>query len=239
MSETLQINGLVLEVRRSTRRTTLCLTVDRGGELVVHAPLDTSCDDLLGWARTKLLWVHRKLAVKRDLEAKVRSPEYVTGESFSYLGHRHRLRVVPDQNEPLLFDHNGFSLRADARKSALDHFRRWYSVTGAGWVKQRAQTLARKTGAAPTNLQVRDLGFRWGSCTATGKVLINWKLLQLSVRLADYVIVHELAHLNESHHGPEFYALLNRVMLDWDNDTRPSSVARPISIGATLRCITG
>jgi predicted metal-dependent hydrolase len=216
MSETLQIRGLQLEVRRSTRRTTLGLTVDRGGELIVHAPLNTSSDDLTGWARTKLLWVHRKLAVKRELEAKVRSPEYVTGESFSYLGRRYRLRVVSNQDEPLRFDYEGFTLRADVKASALDHFRRWYSRTGAGWVQARAHALARRAGAAPIELEVRDLGFRWGSCTARKKVLINWKLLQLPVRLADYVITHELAHLVERHHGPEFHALLSRVMPDWE-----------------------
>jgi predicted metal-dependent hydrolase len=216
VSETLQISGLQLEVRRSTRRTTLGLTVDRGGELIVHAPLDTSCDDLVGWTRTKLLWVHRKLAMKRELEAKVLSPEYVTGESFSYLGRRYRLRVVAYQDEPLLFDHDGFTLRADAKASAPEHFRRWYSRTGTGWVQERAHALAQRAGAAAIKLEVRDLGFRWGSCTARGKVLINWKLLQLPVRLADYVIMHELAHLIERRHGPEFQALLSRVMPDWE-----------------------
>jgi predicted metal-dependent hydrolase len=216
VNETLQISGLVFEVRRSTRRATFGLIVDRGGELIVHAPVETSSNDLADWTRTKLLWIHRKLAVKRELEAKVRSSEYVTGESFNYLGRRYRLRVVSDQNEPLRFDHDGFTLRADTRTSALEHFRRWYSRTGADWAQERAHALARRAGAIPIELEVRDLGFRWGSCTARKKVLINWKLLQLPVRLADYVITHELAHLIERHHGPEFRALLSRVMPDWE-----------------------
>src|SRR6185437_10208384 len=123
MNETLEISGLRFEVRRSARRRTVGLTVDRGSALIVHAPVDIARDDLMCWARTKLLWVHRKLAIKRELEARVRSPEYVTGESFDYLGRRFRLKVVSNQEEPLRFGPDGFCLKADTRATALEYFR--------------------------------------------------------------------------------------------------------------------
>jgi predicted metal-dependent hydrolase len=66
MSETLQIGELTFEVRRSPRRRTLGLTVDRSGELVIHSPEATTPPELEKWARSKLLWVHRKLALKEE-----------------------------------------------------------------------------------------------------------------------------------------------------------------------------
>jgi predicted metal-dependent hydrolase len=62
---------------------------------------------------------------------------------------------------------------------------------------------------------VRDLGFRWGSCGKNGVLFFNWKVLQLPVRLVDYIIMHELIHLVEGHHGPEFSKALARAMPDW------------------------
>jgi predicted metal-dependent hydrolase len=217
MSETLEISGLHFEIRRSAKRKTVGLTVDRGSQLVVHAPTDADRNELQSWAGTKLLWVHRKLAIKRELDTKVQSPEYLTGESFNYLGRRYRLRIVAHQDEPLHFGPDGFRLRADARVQALDYFRRWYASVGAPWVQGRVHTLTHKVGAEPLHVEIRDLGFRWGSCTHAGKIFINWKLLQLPARLADYVITHELAHLVVHHHGPEFWALLDRTMPDWKN----------------------
>lgn len=215
MSETLELQGLRFEVRRSARRRTVGLTVGRKSELVVYAPKDVEQEDLIRWTRSKLLWVHRKLTVKRDLEARVRSPEYVSGESFSYLGRRYRLKVVPSQDEPLSFGLEGFRLKAAARATAPEFFRRWYSETGSAWIQERVHAIAHRVGAKPAEVEIRDLGFRWGSCTNAGKVFINWKLLQLSARLADYVIAHELAHLVEHHHGPAFRALMSRAMPDW------------------------
>ena len=81
-----------------------------------------------------------------------------------------------------------------------------------------ADTLSRlspRTSSNPKRVDVRDLGFRWGSCGKSGIVYFNWKTLQLPVRLVDYVIAHELVHLRESHHGLAFWEALGRAMPDW------------------------
>jgi hypothetical protein len=214
MTETLQLGGLLFEVRRSDRRKTLGLTVDRAGELVAHVPMETSGDELSRWVGKKLLWVHRKLALKEEAAPKMRAPEYVSGEAFSYLGRRYRLKLVEHQDPPLQFDGSHFLLRRDARPAEV-HFRRWYLETGTAWLRQRVERLAQRTTRKPEKTEVRDLGFRWGSCGRGGAVYFNWKVLQLPARLVDYVIMHELVHLVERHHGPKFWKALSRAMPDW------------------------
>ena len=214
MTETLSLAGLFFEVRRSERRKTLGLTVDRGGELVVHTPTSIAADQLVRWINKKLLWVHRKLALKQESAPKIRAPEYVSGEGFCYLGRRYQLKLVEKQEVPLRFAGTRFMLRRDARP-AEEHFRRWYVETGAKWLRRRVQRLARYTASKPDRIEVRDLGFRWGSCSKSGVLFFNWKVLQLPQRLVDYIIMHELVHLCEGHHGPAFWIALGLAMPDW------------------------
>ena len=214
MTERLEISGLLFEVRRSDRRKTLGLTVDRGGELIAHTPLATSAEELTRWITSKLLWVHRKLALKVEAAPRTHAPEYVSGEAFSYLGRPFSLKVVPKQGLPLHFDGTRFTLRRDARP-AEHHFRRWYLDTGTEWLRRRVATLAHRVGTTPTKVEVRDLGFRWGSCGKNDVLFFNWKVLQLPVRLVDYIIMHELVHLIEGHHGPAFWQAFGRAMPDW------------------------
>src|SRR5262245_58401378 len=108
MSEILEVGGLTCEVRRSQRRRTPGLTVDRGGEFRLHAPVNTPEQELTRWTRSQLLWVHRTLARKAVLTPKMRAPEFVSGENFSYLGQNYRLKIVQDAAEPLHFDGNHF-----------------------------------------------------------------------------------------------------------------------------------
>ena len=69
-------------------------------------------------------------------------------------------------------------------------------------------------------VEVRDLGFRWGSARPTDgpqRINIHWATLQLPPSLIDYVLVHELAHLRELNHTPEFWSIVERLMPGYQN----------------------
>lgn len=214
MSDTLWIGELAFQVRRSRQRKTLGLTVERRGALVVHAPTETNESELLRWTRAKLLWVHRKLAIKEEVGTARSGPEFVSGETFFYLGRSHRLQVKEQQAKPLRCEGRVFYLRADAKPRASDHFRRWYIEAGSAWIERRVRALSLRAGATAARVSLRDLGHRWGSCGRNGAVYFNWRLLQLPVRFVDYVVMHELVHVQEGHHGPNFWRALERALPD-------------------------
>lgn len=214
MTETLHIAALDFEVRRSPRRKTIGLTVDRAGELVVHAPESAGEDQIRQWVSRKLLWVHRKLAQKQDLRPLRRSPEFVTGESIFYLGRSYRLRIEDSQAVPLDFDGEWFRLRRKNQAEAALHFRAWFIRTGADWLAAKVKDLLPRFGGGDVTVRVGDLGYRWGSYSKKGVMHFNWRLLQLPVRLIDYVIAHELVHRFEYNHGPQFWERLECSMPD-------------------------
>jgi predicted metal-dependent hydrolase len=67
-------------------------------------------------------------------------------------------------------------------------------------------------GVSLSGIDVRDLGYRWGSLGKTGRVNFHWATVQLPPKLVDYVIVHELAHVLEPNHTPNFWIHLDRAM---------------------------
>jgi len=215
MSERLHISGLAVDVRRSERRRTLSLTVDRAGDVVLHAPSDTPEADLRKWVNIKLLWVHQKLAKKQALVRDVHPPEFVSGESIFYLGRSYRLRVVEESDEPLQLAGEWFELARRTLPNAAEYFKRWYIQNGAAWLRDRSADLQRLSGQSALGVVVGDLGFRWGSCGKNGTLYFNWRLLQLPVRIVDYVIIHEQVHLLHHNHSPAFWEALERVLPDW------------------------
>jgi hypothetical protein len=215
MNEVLVVDNLEFEVRRSPRRKTLGLTVDRAGELVVHSPETTSEAELYKWVERKLLWVHQKLLRKEVHNHGVYKLEMVSGESISYLGKNYRLKIIKKQSAPLHFDGQCFFIRENDRLDAPRHFQAWYQDAGAKWLNKRVQFWEPKVGKNASKIVVRDLGFRWGSCGKNGVLFFNWRLLQLRVSLVDYVVVHELVHLHERNHTHEFWKILERALPDW------------------------
>ncbi len=70
-------------------------------------------------------------------------------------------------------------------------------------------------GVEPGDIDVRDLGSRWGSLGTSTRINFHWATIQLPPRLVDYVIVHELAHITHPSHTPTFWADVERAMPDY------------------------
>jgi len=65
------------------------------------------------------------------------------------------------------------------------------------------------------SLKLTGASTRWGSCTREGTVRINWRLVMAPPPIADYVIVHELAHLVQLDHSPSFWRIVQSAAPDW------------------------
>ena len=89
--------------------------------------------------------------------------------------------------------------------------------------------VASQTGLRPARLAIRDTRSRWGSCTADGTVMFNWRLVMAPPAVQHYVVVHELAHLRHMNHGPHFWALVAA-----EAPTMAASIAWLKSHGASL-----
>jgi predicted metal-dependent hydrolase len=216
MTELLVVDELEFEVRRSTRRKTVELTVDRGGELRITAPIQADPKRLTRFVRENRFWLYTKIAEKEARQQPVGSKEFVSGEGFPYLGRSYRLLLVDRQDVPLKLVAGRFALRRELAARGREEFVRWYSDRALTWLKRRVPAWAQRMDAEPSRVEVRDLGFRWGSCGKTGSLNFHWAAILLPAGIVDYVIVHELAHLIEPNHTPEFWRRVERAMPDYE-----------------------
>jgi hypothetical protein len=220
MSQSFLANKLFYDLRRSPARTTLEIKIDREGQLVVVAPIEWPMDLIERSVEEKRLWIYTKLAQKELLFRPPKPKEYVSGETFHYLGRSYRLQLVKGhplrRTVPALRLEGGrFLLRIDERDRAHQHFVDWYINEGSPWLQRRVELWSRRIGIAPPAADIMELGFRWGSCGRKGNLSFHWRTLLLPPRIIDYIAAHELVHLHEPHHTPKFWRRLERAMPDF------------------------
>ena len=211
----IEVDDLQFKVRRSTRRRTMQITVERSGKLVLTAPPSVGIDQLHEFISEKRFWIYTKLAEKDRLQREVPRKEFVAGEGFLYLGRSYRLKLIDDQAFPLKLLNGRFLLRHDVQAVAREHFIRWYSERARVWLSCRVADYQSRMEVAPTGVKVQDLGYRWGSCGKGDWLYFHWKTILLPARIAEYVVVHEIAHLHEPHHTPAFWLRVERAMPDY------------------------
>ena len=216
--QTLSVGAFTFQLRYSRRRKTVGLTIERDGQLTITAPHNCPLDLIEQVARQKQVWVYGKLAAREQLFQPRQPKEYVPGEGFYYLGCSYRLKLITPDDEtvpPLRLHQGRFQLRRDALDQAEQHFINWYTTHGQPWIARRASLFTERLGVTPASIEVRTLGYRWGSCGRGRRLYFHWRAICLPPRIIEYVIVHELAHLLEPHHGPAFWRRLERVIPDF------------------------
>lgn len=223
MSEVLEVDELTFDVRRSKRRTTVGVTVERNASLVVHLPEDFPLPEAEPLVRSKLVWVHQKLIGKQKVpdEGIFRRPEFVDGEGFYFLGRHYRMKLVdpaPEEGpvETVRFVGDLLLFRRDQVVAGPKRIAEYYTRAAHPYVNEVVDRWKRVTGTTPAKfVNVLDLGFRWGSCSADGTLNFHWRIMQLPPPVIDYVVVHELCHLKVDDHSPPFWKEVRHALLDY------------------------
>lgn len=201
-------------------RKTLAITVEPDRRVIVSAPQGTPLAEVEARLVKRGAWILRRQREFEDYLPVMPPRRYVGGESHLYLGRRYRLKIDQGDEEGVKLSAGRFFITVREKdnperiKSLLDA---WYRRRAAVVFAERLAICHAK--AHPVlpypELRIRIMEKRWGSCTPGEVMLLNLKLIQTPKYCIDYVITHELAHLKEHHHGPAYYALLDRLMPDW------------------------
>lgn len=203
-----------------TNRRTTDIVIERDGKVVVRPPADYAPEQVDEVVESKRLWIYRNLAEWKDLNACAVVREWVSGETFLYLGREHRLKLVSDQTVPLKLQEGSFCLQRSliehqGTTGAREAFKQFYIEKGTERFAARVAFYAPKVGVTPSYIKVKEMGYRWASCSPSGNLNFHWKCMMAPARIIDYIVVHELCHFHHSDHHDAFWNEVDKVMPDY------------------------
>lgn len=203
------------------RRRRIAIHVRPDATVGVSAPADRSEEDVHAAVLGRAEWISKHVSAARGLREHVLPRNYVSGESFLYLGRRYQLKVdrrcAGAPSVKLFRGHlrvEGTKKDSGAVKKQVD---RWYRDRAREVFGRRMESLFDTVTWADTIPEWRLLKMKrqWGSCSSQGTIILNPHLVKAPRECVDYVILHELCHLREHNHSPRFYGLLDRIMPEW------------------------
>ncbi|MBA3807535.1 MAG: M48 family metallopeptidase [Solirubrobacterales bacterium] len=202
MSESSPLAQIPYTVRRSdrARRVRVNVHAHSGVEVVLPARAPeraaaAAVSELRPWIERRLLEAREVLAV---VAARAGTVPYL-GATLELVPQAGRTRVHRS-GERLLVP------AGDARQ-ALERF---YRRAARSEIEPRLERAAALTGSSYTGLDIRGQRTRWASCSASGRMSFNWRLLLAPERVLEYVVWHEVCHLEVLDHSPRFWALVER-----------------------------
>jgi len=180
------------------RRRTIALFVDGNG-IEARAPRHAAIADIETFMREKERWIRGRLAAPRR-----RPIVWEAGTTLPWLGRSVTLALRPGGNGVRLscgLLEVGLADGASLRERVLA----WIREQALALFRERVASLSRALDVTVSGVGLSNAKTRWGSCTASGRIRLNWRLMLLPARLIDYVVAHELAHRRELNHSVRFW----------------------------------
>jgi len=211
MCSKIEGDGFSVNIVTSARRKTMALKVNHQG-VSIHIPSNLTLRTAKKFIVQKTAWIKHKL--EQQVLHQPLTKQYVDGESFLFLGEHYDLRLHQQKSSPKVNKtSNELTLSgrinrlstATIKKTLID----WYKQQAVSYLASRTQIWGEQMELTPRSITVKTYKARWGSCKISGDIQFNWKLMLAPPAVIDYVIVHELCHLEHHNHSATFWQLVS------------------------------
>ncbi len=194
-------------VRRSSRARRVRVNVRAHTTVEVVLPAHASERAAAAAVRELAPWIERRLSEGRRALARVAE----RGGTVPYLGAPLTLVPQPGRTRAHMNGENLFVPEGDHRPAV----ERLYRRLARDELAARLDAAVAQVGASYSGLSIRAQSTRWASCSAKGAMSFNWRLLLAPEPVLDYVVWHEVCHLEVRDHSPRFWALVERRFPAW------------------------
>ena len=214
-----------IEIIRTNRRKTASIRIIEG-QVQVVVPKRFSRRNLRELIGKRTAWIRKKLWIQSKI-IPVKPKEYVSGEAFAYLGKNYRLKL--NHNSPSEIKLYGGQLVLGINKNLpnkqqrlliREQLIRWYRNHAEQKLREKTSRYAKFLGIKPKSISVKEYKSRWGSCSIHGDISYNWKIIIAPQRVIDYVVVHELCHVQQHNHSTPYWKSVERVIPDYKDCRR-------------------
>lgn len=188
--------------------------------LSVKTNRHTSAQQILRFLNSKAKWIEKNIVKFKILHEQFKIPTFTTGAHFPFLGELKYLQFEKTSLRRTFFKfEDGFlvcyrpenpGLREIDIDDLSEKLKKYYKSEAEAYLKKRMYYWSEVIGLIPNKLVFRSNQTRWGSCSSRQHISLNWKLICQSQTLIDYVIVHELCHLQHLNHSVDFWNLVER-----------------------------
>jgi predicted metal-dependent hydrolase len=207
---------IAFTLRRSLRARWMRADLSLRAGLRVTLPAGMEESRALAFLRSRSRWLVRALGRLERLAAIIPDRTLAHGTTVPYLGRELTLNLsIGEPRVGRLGDSLIVHVRRRTRRSVERALTAWYREEALREFSERAGHLAQKHRLRYRRLRIGNQKSRWGTCTASGTVSLNWRLMLGPESVARYLIAHELSHLVEPNHSARFWAKVAELCPDY------------------------
>ncbi len=197
------MNSKIDKLIRSKRRT-IGLQIASDATLIVRVPKSAKMDEIEKVIAKHGEWIRKKKEQVLTEYKIIPIRQFVEGEGIPYLGANYRLHLTAAPTDILRLN-DAFYLSEKYQHFAKKVFTQWFKNQAQVIIKQRVECYAARLGLKYGRIRITNAARRWGSCSHKGNLNFAWRLVLAPIEAIDYVVAHEVVHLEIKNHSKRFW----------------------------------
>ncbi|MDD4029037.1 MAG: SprT family zinc-dependent metalloprotease [Caldisericia bacterium] len=204
-----------------TKRKTLSLAITKTGNLLLRVPYRTHKNQWLSFLLSREKWILKHF--QQWVQNHAKPIEYEEGKPFPIMGGTIPLHIElhEKKNNEVFWTQNGLIVYCSDtdQENIRKILQKWSRKMAIAFLSERVQSLLQTTSFHPFQIPIilrfRRMKRRWGSCSSKGIITLNTDLWKAPLEAIDYVIIHEMCHMEHMNHGREFKVYLTKMCPSW------------------------
>jgi len=189
-----------------SNRKSLSIIIERDKSVVVRAPQTLSDDRIKEEVNKRKALILSKIDSDQK-EVSRTAKEFVDGEQFLFLGKFYTLQIIVSEEQTIEFKES-FIVKSPGIEVAKKMVFDWYQQQAKEILIPRIIHFAEHLGVKRKRINITSAKYTWGSCTPSGTLNFNWRIVKAPSDVIEDIVVHELAHLREHNHSIEFWKIV-------------------------------
>lgn len=205
-------SGVIINKIIRSDRKTLSLEINKNGELVVRAPKKVSNNYIMNFVKSKTDWIKDKQKIFKHQKPELK---FENLNSIMVLGKEYKLFYKDIGKELIRLEDERIIININKKDRADEIFTLWLKKNAKVLLIGRTKYLAQKNNFKISTVRISNAKGRWGSCSSKKSINLSWRLMMAPPSVADYVIIHELAHTREMNHSKSFWKVVRDILPDY------------------------
>jgi predicted metal-dependent hydrolase len=212
-------NEKIIITIEKRQRKSIKIEIKPPGIINVIIPCYARESDALFLVKNKSKWIIDKLKEVREAQKLKFERKLINGEKILYLGREYEIEIKKQDKKIISvnFQSNKFHILTfnndeEMLKKAINE---WYKKQAQIKIVEIVDHYKKYLDVEPNSVKAKKQKKRWGTCTSTGNIYINYRIIMAPEKIIDYLVVHELCHMVHMNHSKDFWGLVEKIIPDY------------------------
>lgn len=203
-----------------SNRKSVEINISPPDQVIIRVPKKMTHKQIDDLIHRKSKWIIKKLDEIHSVLEQKQEVNFIDGETIMYLGEKYKLSINENTHlkaiqieihKDYISINTPYIQQSEIKQAVID----WYKKQARKIVMERIEYYQQHIKIKPNYIRIKEQKKRWGSCSSKHNLNFNWKIIMAPIEVVDYLVVHEMSHLEYMNHSKMFWDKVQSILPDY------------------------